>query len=67
HIHWRSRGGSDDLTNGVTVCRVCHLRGLHTGTAGASPRIVVEPIVLGKDLSALLWTYTDGRQVLAFR
>ncbi|MBT3220995.1 MAG: HNH endonuclease, partial [Proteobacteria bacterium] len=67
HIHWRSRGGSDDLSNGVTVCRVCHLRGLHTGTAEAPPRIVIEPIVLGNYLSALLWTYTDGRQVLAFR
>jgi hypothetical protein len=66
HIHWRSRGGSDDLDNGVTVCRVCHLRGIHTGIAGAPPRIVVEPIMLD-GMSALLWTYIDGRQVMVFR
>ena len=67
HIHWRSRGGSDDLEeNGITVCRLCHLRGIHTGANGESPRITVERVVL-KQATALLWSYADGRQVLAFQ
>ena len=67
HIHWVSLGGSDDLENGITVCRACHLRGLHTGAHGSPPNIVVEPVVLANGVKALLWTYADGRQVMAFR
>ena len=32
HIVFRSEGGSDEPENLVTLCRACHLRGIHTGT-----------------------------------
>lgn len=31
HIRFRSQGGSDDLDNGLCLCRSCHLRLIHTG------------------------------------
>jgi len=60
HLVMRSQGGSDAEENGVTVCRVCHLRGIHGG------KIAVERVVVG-GAGALLWTYPGGRRVLAFR
>jgi len=60
HLVMRSEGGSDAEENGTTVCRVCHLRGIHAG------KIVVEQVVVG-GAGALLWTYPEGRRVLVFR
>jgi hypothetical protein len=60
HLVMRSEGGPDEEENGTTVCRVCHLRGIHAG------KIVVERVVVG-GADALLWTYSDGRRVLVFR
>jgi len=62
HIHPRSLGGSDDLDNGVTVCRPCHLRGLHADAGG----LAVERVVVA-GAPALLWRYAGGRSVLALR
>lgn len=59
HIRFRSHGGSDDPDNGVTVCRSCHLRALHTA------RITVERVSVGGG-EALLWSY-PGRHVLQLR
>jgi len=63
HIHPRSLGGSDDEHNGVTVCRACHLRGIHT----ADLRIQVERAVLPSGAKALVWRYAGGRIVVALR
>jgi hypothetical protein len=60
HLVMRSEGGSDAEENGVTVCRVCHLRGIHAGKIGVE-RVVVS------GAEALLWTYPEGRRVLVFR
>ena len=60
HIHERARGGSDQLSNGTSACRMCHVRGIHAG------RVSVEAIeVEGHDV--LRWSWPDGRQVLYFR
>jgi len=59
-IHERHAGGSDELANGVTLCRVCHLRGVHGG------RLTVRAIEL-EGRAVLHWTWLDGRQVFAFR
>jgi hypothetical protein len=53
HIVFRSRGGSDDLDNGITLCPVCHLRLVHTG------RVSVTRVG-----QALVWRY-PGRVVVA--
>ncbi len=53
HIHPRAQGGGDELENGITVCRCCHLRLIHTG------RISVTRIG-----DALVWRY-PGRMVVA--
>jgi hypothetical protein len=40
HIEYRSRGGSDDLTNLTSACAVHHLQGVHMGrirVSGAAP------------------------------
>jgi 5-methylcytosine-specific restriction endonuclease McrA len=40
HIAYRSRGGSDDLTNLTSLCAVHHLQGIHMGrirVSGAAP------------------------------
>jgi len=63
HIRPRSEGGSDDPQNGVTVCRACHLRGIHT----ADLRIQVERAVLPSGAPALVWRYAGGRVVVALR
>nr|MBA2320577.1 HNH endonuclease [Deltaproteobacteria bacterium] len=60
HLVMRSEGGSDELDNGVAACRVCHLRGLHGG------RLTARAMDVG-GRGAILWTWADGRQVLAFR
>ncbi len=60
HLHARAFGGSDDLLNGATLCRMCHVRGIHAGRLGAR-RLVVE----GHD--AILWAWPGGRRVLQFR
>jgi len=60
HIHPRSLGGSDDLDNGVTVCRPCHLRGLHANEGG----IRVDRVVVA-GVPGLLWRYAGGRSVLS--
>jgi hypothetical protein len=48
------------LDNGVALCRVCHLRGVHGG------RLTAKAIEVG-GRSAILWTWPDGRRVVAFR
>ncbi|MFL5425981.1 MAG: HNH endonuclease, partial [Myxococcales bacterium] len=40
HIEYRSRGGSDELSNLTSLCAVCHLQGVHKGRIrvwGAAP------------------------------
>ncbi len=53
HLHPRARGGGDEPENGITVCKCCHLRLIHTG------RISVTRIG-----AALVWRY-PGRVVVA--
>ncbi len=53
HLHPRAQGGGDELENGITVCKCCHLRLIHTG------RISVTRIG-----DALVWRY-PGRIVVA--
>lgn len=53
HVVFRSEGGCDDLSNGITLCPVCHLRLVHTG------RISVTRVG-----DALIWRY-PGRVVVA--
>ncbi len=53
HIAFRSLGGTDDLSNGITLCPVCHLRLVHTS------RISVTRVG-----DALVWLY-PGRAVVA--
>ncbi len=65
HLTHRSDGGSDDEANGVTTCRPCHLRGIHTGGEDV-PRIHPERVRMG-DREGILWTYAGGRRVLQFR
>ncbi|MBW2257542.1 MAG: HNH endonuclease [Deltaproteobacteria bacterium] len=60
HLVQRSEGGADEEQNGATVCRVCHLRGIHAN------KIAVVPMEAG-GAEALLWTYPGGRRVLVFR
>ncbi len=50
HIRARQDGGSDDLDNGVCVCRACHLRLIHGG--------IVEVYRQGP---LLVWDYPDRR------
>ncbi len=66
HLVHRADGGSDDSTNGVTLCRSCHLRGVHTGGGAGPPRVHPERVRVG-DCEAILWTYATGRRVLQFR
>jgi len=63
HIIPRSEGGSDEEANGITVCRACHLRGIHT----ADGRISVERATLRPGVEALVWRYAGGRTVVAMR
>ena len=49
HVVFRSLGGSDDPSNGLCVCRACHLRGIHTGA--------FQVFFEGDDL---VWRYPDG-------
>jgi len=60
HLVMRSEGGPDTDENGICLCRVCHLRGVHGG------RLELETITVG-GLPALLWSWPDGRRVVAFR
>ncbi|MBW1880821.1 MAG: HNH endonuclease [Deltaproteobacteria bacterium] len=60
HLVQRSEGGADEEQNGATVCRVCHLRGIHAG------KVAVVRLVVG-GAEALLWRFPDGRQVMVFR
>jgi hypothetical protein len=53
HILFRSEGGCDDLSNGITLCPVCHLRLVHTGRVSVTRRG-----------DALVWRY-PGRVVVA--
>ena len=66
HIVFRSRGGSDDLTNRVAVCAFHHLRGIHAQRircAGRAPDGLTWQIGL-RPGGAPLATYTSGdRQV----
>jgi len=66
HEHPRSEGGSDNPSNGITLCPVCHLRLVHARGPDGRPRLTVRSVVVG-GLRALLWTWYDGRQVLQFR
>jgi len=66
HERPRSEGGSDDLSNGITLCPSCHLRLVHALSFGGGPRLVVRSVDVG-GLPALLWTWSDGRRVLQFR
>jgi len=57
HIVFRSEGGTDcPDTNGITVCRPCHLRLVHAG------RLTVERLEVGE--AVLRWTWSDGRSVI---
>ncbi len=60
HLVMRSEGGSDEPDNGVALCRVCHLRGVHGG------RLTAQTLALG-GREALRWTWADGRTVIALR
>jgi hypothetical protein len=58
HLVFRSHGGADcPDTNGLTLCRPCHLRLVHSG------RLTVERLEVG-DGVVLRWTWADGRRVL---
>lgn len=54
HVHFKEFGGTDDLSNGITVCPSCHLRLLHTG-------IVTVRLVGGRQI----WDYGDRTIVVA--
>ena len=54
HIHFKSKGGSDELNNGIALCRACHLRLVHAG------RVSVEQVG-----EALVWRF-PGRVVVVF-
>ena len=62
HVEHRKDGGDDSLENGLSTCRPCHLRGLHTREPA---RIRARAVDAGGP--AILWTYAGGRQVLQFR
>ena len=60
HVVFRSRGGADcPDTNGITLCRPCHLRLVHAG------RLTVERLELAEGV-VLRWTWADGRRVIAW-
>ncbi len=54
HIVFRSEGGGDEPENLVTLCRACHLRGVHTGV-----------IRLTWEEDRLVWDY-PGRRIIQF-
>ncbi|HEY7509478.1 MAG TPA: HNH endonuclease signature motif containing protein, partial [Vicinamibacteria bacterium] len=66
HVIFRSRGGSDDLTNRVAVCAFHHLRGIHAQRIrceGRAPDGLTWQIGI-RPGAAPLATYTSGdRQV----
>jgi len=66
HERPRALGGSDDPLNLISLCRPCHLRGVHTGTAERPPRITTAKVRVG-DTPALLWTFAGGRPILQLR
>jgi len=66
HEQPRALGGSDDPINLLGLCRPCHLRGVHTGTAERPPRITTTKVRVG-DTPALLWTFAGARQILQLR
>ncbi|MBW2254417.1 MAG: HNH endonuclease [Deltaproteobacteria bacterium] len=55
HLVFRSDGGSDEMDNGVSVCRACHLRLIHTGLVSVE-----------RKGDADVWTYPGGRVVMVF-
>ena len=52
HIIFRSQGGTDEEENGLTLCRSCHLRLIHTGK-----------VTVSREGSLLIWTF-PGRRVV---
>jgi len=66
HEQPRALGGSDDPLNLIGLCRPCHLRGVHTGTAERPPRITTTKVQIG-DTPALLWTFAGSRPTLQLR
>ncbi len=66
HVEHRAHGGDDSSDNGLSLCRTCHLRGLHTGGEHHRPRICTAKVHIG-DALAILWEYAEGRRVLQFR
>ncbi len=57
HKKWRSRGGTDEKGNGASVCRTCHLRGIH-----ANEIIQLEVDDRGRDV----WSFAHGLQIVVF-
>jgi len=57
HRKFRSEGGEDTDNNGITLCRCCHLRGVHGG------RLRIERVTV-RGVAAHLWTWPDGHRVL---
>jgi hypothetical protein len=55
HLAFRSRGGSDDLGNGVGVCPGCHLRGIHARKMSAT-----------RQGDWVVWRYADGAVVISW-
>ena len=57
HIRFRSRGGSNELSNRVTICAAHHLHGLHAGiirATGTAPDAIVWELGVGRDGTPLL-------------
>ncbi len=57
HKKWRSRGGTDEKGNGASVCRTCHLRGIH-----ANEIVRLEVDERGRDV----WSFANGLQIVVF-
>jgi len=55
HLVYRNQGGSDQMENGETVCKPCHLRLIHTGL------VSVERVA-----DTVVWRYPGGRAVTVF-
>jgi hypothetical protein len=55
HRLWRSRGGTNESSNGRAVCKPCHLRGIHPHEV-----VRIDADEKGRDV----WSYADGLQIV---
>jgi len=55
HLVYRNHGGSDQMENGETVCKPCHLRLIHTGLVSVE-----------QEGDTVVWRYPGGRAVTVF-